>query len=250
MLQEESGIVFVLLPGGCSQVGAVAPSAENPAGSPGIDPWGRDEESPVDVVHLDPFFVSKYEVTVGQWDRLAGDVLIDPTITRWVDEGRDEGFELLPAWLPKFQQSRLVVEHHFLALPTEAQWEYSARGGTTTAWCTGDDKDDIARQANVLDGGGGGGAHIGPFPANTCFANAFGLHHVHGNLSEWTGDGLGDYVVPVEDGKGNRYMRGGSNSVRGGNYQLPSEDARSARRMGRGDAEELIGLRPVRAIAP
>ena len=67
-LTEESGLVFVLVPGGEFSPGS---QAEDPA-EPNFDPWGLPDESPVRAVRLDAFFLSKYEATQGQWERLAG----------------------------------------------------------------------------------------------------------------------------------------------------------------------------------
>ena len=90
-----------------------------------------------------------------------------------------------------------------------------------------------------------GVAPIGSFPPNP-----FGLHDMDGNLSEWCQEALGTYLVPAEEGDGERYMRGGSKIVRGGNYLLGAEDARCARRMEIRNAEGQVGLRPARSIDP
>ena len=73
VLGEESGIVFVLIPGGTFRMGAVRPDEEHPEGSPNVDPHALEHEGPVQEVTLAPFFLSKFEMTQGQWHRNTGE---------------------------------------------------------------------------------------------------------------------------------------------------------------------------------
>jgi formylglycine-generating enzyme required for sulfatase activity len=66
-------------------------------------------------------------------------------------------------------------------LPTEAEWEYAARAGTTTAYSWGDDADDIDDYAWYFDN-----SLEGPGEVATKKPNAFGLYDMHGNAAEWT----------------------------------------------------------------
>ena len=97
-----------------------------------------------------------------------------------------------------------------MSLPTEAQWEYAARAGTTTTWWSGDSESDLAR-VGWYDGNSDDSLHaVGEKPAN-----AWGLHDVHGNVWEWTADWYGDYpgssqTDPTGPGSGSgRVARGG-----------------------------------------
>jgi formylglycine-generating enzyme required for sulfatase activity len=153
-----------------------------------------------------------------------------------------------------------------LAFPTEAQWEYAARGGTRTAWWTGDDRESLRGAANLADQAaarsGQDWREIADWPElddgfaihapiGRLRANPFGLHDVAGNLWEWCDDVFGDYRDPVREGDG-RQLKGYdlARPARGGGMSNKASDARSARRENYPpDMRALqIGLRPVRKI--
>jgi formylglycine-generating enzyme required for sulfatase activity len=93
-------------------------------------------------------------------------------------------------------------------LPTEAQWEYACRAGTTTAFSFGESL--TSRQANI-GGGPGETTEVGTYPANP-----WGFHDMHGNVWEWCADWYGGYPGgaardPVGPADGSyRVRRGGS----------------------------------------
>ena len=247
-LDRDSALVLVLLPGGSFVQGALQPTERRPAGSAGVDPGAQVNEGPRGRVRLDPFFVSKYEMSRGQWDRLMGDLPAGfAKASRW--PAADPG--LLPVWITDYSAAQEVVWRYYLSLPTEAQWEYAARAGTSSVWSTGDDPETIRGAAN-LEGTAGADVHEdGPAPVGFHAPNGFGLNDVHGNLAEWCLERLGQgYLAPIEPGSGRRGMRGGSFVVRGGNFRLPADQARSACRLERRGALDLVGLRPTRAIDP
>jgi formylglycine-generating enzyme required for sulfatase activity len=136
------------------------------------------------------------------------------------------------------------------SLPTEAQWEYACRAGTTTPFSFGDAAN--GRESNVKGIVGYGGASPGvyldrPTEVGSYEPNAFGLYDMHGNVWEWCQDMYGTYPIePVVDPVGNA---GGSGHVlRGGSWFYGPGSARSAHRS---QTQALsMGLRVVCTIRP
>jgi formylglycine-generating enzyme required for sulfatase activity len=137
-------------------------------------------------------------------------------------------------------------------LPTEAQWEYACRAGTTTRYWSGDDPETLVKVGNVLDASARlevphltGGAALPELthtvqaddrfafmaPVGSFRPNAFGLYDMHGNAWEWCSDWYGDdyYAVsPVDDPKGSDAGKG--RVARGGSWVSKPYLARSAQR--------------------
>ncbi|NOT30839.1 MAG: SUMF1/EgtB/PvdO family nonheme iron enzyme, partial [Planctomycetes bacterium] len=268
VLQESTGLVFVLLPGGTFTMGA---QSSDPSGS-NYHLQAERNEGPVHAVTLTPFFLSKYELTQGQWQRFVG---VNPSQygphndeTSWNRSGRKMDL-LHPVEQESWATCMEVATRLGLDLPTESQWEYGARGGTTSAWWTGSAKESLVGAGNVadtfakknggppswvyeewLDDGNTVHARVGSYTAN-----AFGLHDVVGNVWEWCRDVYGGYENPVRAGDGEREVEGSSYRVfRGGGFDIAAWRARSAVRGNRTpeDAADDLGLRLARTsrLAP
>ncbi len=128
-------------------------------------------------------------------------------------------------------------------LPTEAEWEYACRAGTTTLYCFGDDPASLGEFAWYYRNAGGK-----THPVGEKKRNAWGLHDMHGNVYEWCADWYGkDYYAgsppddpPGPDGASHRVIRGGSGMV-------GARDCRAAYRLalplGPGDTANTLGFR-------
>jgi len=141
------------------------------------------------------------------------------------------------------------VEGDTWRLPTEAEWEYACRAGTTSLWASGDDERDLRSMANVADASlklAWPKAPILPFvsvwddghafaaPVGRFGPNAFGLHDMHGNVWEWCHDWYDPAYgrrSPREDPSGP--VSGSARSCRGGSWNQAVAACRSAFRSGR-----------------
>lgn len=114
-----------------------------------------------------------------------------------------------------------------LTLPTEAQWEYACRAGTTTRYSAGDRERDLGR-VGWYEANSGGRAHA----VAEKEPNAFGLYDMHGNVLEWCMDESGPYSTPPRAGDGLRHPPGNGDLrvLRGGSWDNGAAFARSAMR--------------------
>ena len=253
-LADDFGIVLVLIPGGLGWIGA---QSEDPA-LPNYDTAVWSNAGPPHLVAFEPFFLSKYEVTKGQW-RAAGfgepsylkiggsayDAVHTPRFPvdsiAWVDAARR-----LPAL--------------GLQLPTEAQWEFAARGGSVGGWSTGDSYLDLMGAANLSDTRDEwafpechSDGYFGWGPVGAFRANPLGLHDVHGGVYEWCRETywVRQYDFPARYGDGLRLVPEDTLRVaRGGSC---FDTARVASSHYRSDflahsGNNQIGLRPARPL--
>ncbi len=268
VLTGETGLVLVLIPGGTFWMGA---QSEDPSGR-NYDPQALAErESPVHEITLAPFFLSKYELTQGQWASFLGR---NPSYypkenyeTDW-NEGHRPWSPLQPVEQVNWTDCTETLPRLSLELPTEAQWEYAARAGTSTVWWSGNEQESLREVGNIADGyakehGGAGwptlfeswldDGNTAPAVVGSYRANAFGLHDVIGNVWEWCRDRYGRYGTEVRRGDGEHLVDDPRTRVsRGGGFFFSAVNARSASRnhdppvYRRGG----LGARPARRITP
>jgi formylglycine-generating enzyme required for sulfatase activity len=178
--------LMVQLPPGRFLMGA--PEGEEPASrNPNRPEWTELAEKPqVEVEIAYPLAVGKYEVTFAEWDHCvaAGGCTHIPDDNGWgrgdrpvINVSRDDAEEYI-RWL-----TQLTGQPY--RLPTEAEWEYAARGGTTTARYWGDQ---IGRGMAICDRCGSRWDKRSTVPVGTFPPNPFGLHEMLDNVTEWVAD--------------------------------------------------------------
>lgn len=165
-------------------------------GSPRGEPERRPGEDQVEVMLSQGFWTGKYVVTQGQWKRIVGEF----PGKQPAGEGDDfplvevnfaEAESFCGTLTEKARASGDLPLAWEFRLPTEAQWEYACRAGTTTATSFGDRIS--SKQANFLGNKPYNGAEIGPSlnratPVGSYPANPWGLHDMHGNVCQWCRD--------------------------------------------------------------
>jgi formylglycine-generating enzyme required for sulfatase activity len=198
---KPSGIVMLLVPPG-----------EFVMGSLNDEVGHRDDEALHKHVILKAFYLSQNEVSKAEWKAIAkvepgsfpGDTRPVEGVS-WIDIHR------------KF----VALGKSVFRLPSEAEWEYACRAGTTTAYSVGDalTKDHAHFEAKS------------PIACGGLPASAWGFHDMHGNVREWVEDGYADY--PKEGGTGApaRSEHAEARVLRGGGWSDLASDCRAATRL-------------------
>jgi len=229
-------------------------------GSPADEAPFANEVPQHTVVTTRPILVQRVEVTQAAWQALLGE---DPSSysarsddhpveqVNWSDaagyanalstaEGLEECYVIdgdAVAW-PR------GLDCSGYRLPTEAEWEYAARAGTSTRFWSGDSNDDCSRVGWCGDQGG-------THPVAQFAPNPWGLYDVHGNVWEWVWDRFGDYgeeavVDPAGPDAGDRRI------CRGGSWANPGTENGSAMRAAVQATiqQHNVGLRLARTLLP
>ena len=262
IVTETSGLVLVLLPGATTSMGSL--TGDENRGKPyydGLRDSEQRDEDLIEGVELRPFFASKYETTQAQWARFFGS---NPSKYPGIKHS-DAG--LHPVEQVSLTECRELALRLALEVPTEAQWEFACRAGTSTPFSSGDQLESLHGRANVADaafvrsGSSNGGfvseevddgavihALVGSYEPN-----AFGIHDAHGNVWEWSNDDYDDRTKPrAGDGARRAAPNGGEGVIRGGSWFAWAFDARSANRRNWNSSspDQDIGVRFVRRLDP
>ena len=214
-----TGMEFVWIEGGCYQMGSNS---------------GDPDEKPVHRVCLDGFWMAKYEVTNEQYRQFKPNH--NSATYKGVNFNRAKQPVVYVSWndAEKFIKWLNRKTGQQFSLPTEAQWEYACRAGTSTQCYWGDNENDACKYANVYDITSKSkfsfkwshhnctDGYAGTAPGGSFSPNNFGLYDMHGNVSEWCEDvydekAYSKHVVnnPLRT-SGSKYcvIRGGSWNIR------------------------------------
>jgi formylglycine-generating enzyme required for sulfatase activity len=232
-------------------------------GSPATEENRTDAEGPQFEVTVKPFWMSKYELTWGEYKQFmamygvfkefeakkirpltddtkidavtAPTELYDPSFTyEFGEEPQLPAVTMTQYSARQYTKWLSGITGHFYRLPSEAEWEYACRAGTDTAYSFGDDPADLDDYGWYYDN-----ADDVPHEVGQKKPNPFGLYDMHGNVAEWVLDEL------LDDGYAK--FKGGSVTaedalvwptkliprvVKGGSWEDDAEACRSAARLG------------------
>ncbi|MBD2596522.1 formylglycine-generating enzyme family protein [Nostoc spongiaeforme FACHB-130] len=233
-------------------------------GSPEDELERDDSESPQHLVNIQQFFMGKYPVTQAQWQAVAAlpqvNQELDPDPSEF--KGVNRPVEQV-SWYDAVEFCSRLAAHTKRAyrLPSEAEWEYACRAGTTTPFHFGETiTSELANyDANYTYGEGVEGTYRGATTEVGSFgvANAFGLYDMHGNVWEWClDDWHSNYEGAPTDGSAwfddndNFYQKQGDAVLRGGSWHNLPRYCRSASRdlnirAGRVSINDYISFRVV-----
>ncbi len=214
---NDLGMAFVYIPPGTFAMG-----------SPATETGRLADETQHQVTLTTGYYIQTTEVTQEQWQAVMGN---NPSHFKTCGANcpvETVSWEDARAFILKLN---LMDRSSTYRLPTEAEWEYACRAGTTTRYFWGEKSD--CGKANVgnspLTGECKGISPGKTAPAGSYPPNRWGLYDMHGNVWEWCSDLYGDYEnAAAKDPKGASH--GVNRSLRGGAYFDPAASSRSANR--------------------
>ena len=259
--QAEWGFILVLIPGGTFTMGAQRRDEEEENYDPDCS---SGDEGPVHSVTLEPYFLSKYEMTQAIYKRLRGGR--NPSAYR--PSNAPGVSDVSPMDTLSYDLVTVMLPQLGFALPTEAQWEYACRAGSITPYATASGTaSDLTRHANIADEGsrvqrgpewvfeeGASDGYPVHAPIGSFAPNAFGLHDMHGNMFEWCRDYHAPYISGIpREGDGYREVvpkNDLTRVLRGGSFDRTARHARSSARTPANKWEQrpMIGVRPAKRL--
>ncbi len=206
-------------------------------GSPRGETGRNENEGPEHRVRLSrSFFIGQYEVTQWQYDQV---MEAKPSARRNPDAPVEN-----VSWHDAIEFCRRLSDRdgRRYRLPTEAEWEYVCRAGSTTAYATGAE---LAAGSTAVPGGLPG---AGPSKVGTYEANAWDVYDMHGNVWEWCQDGWDtEYYDDSPDLDPGGPDNGSLRMIRGGSWRDGATAARSAsrRKLHSNSRRDDVGFRVV-----
>jgi formylglycine-generating enzyme required for sulfatase activity len=245
VFEMEYGIEMVAVPGGWFEMG---------------DKMSSEGDAPKHRVWIDSFYMDRYEVTQNVYRKLQ---ISDPSHFKgeslpveqktWIDAVRfcnirsyEEGLELC------YDEETLECnfEANGYRLPTEAEWEYACRAGTTTSYSFGDDPGELSRFAWYIPNAGNKTQNVGRRRPNP-----WGLFDMHGNVAEWCSDYYSeDFYTDSPEKNPSGPDTGELRVIRGGAWNSTLNACRSSYRSSSASVDDgclisdAIGFRCVRKV--
>jgi formylglycine-generating enzyme required for sulfatase activity len=220
------GMEFVLIPAGTFTMG-----------SPDSDTNAEDNEKPAHQVTISqPFYMGKYEVTQAQWKSIMG---TNPSELKGDNHPVETvSWEDVQQFIRRLNKQEKQASGTLCRLPTEAEWEYVARAGTTTRYSFGDNAVHLEDYGWYSENSGNT-IH----PVGKKLRNPWGLYDMHGNVSEWVQDWYADdhYThSPSRDPQGP--ATGAYRVIRGGGWDGPAQYVRAAGRFANDPGYRDLGI--------
>ncbi len=223
-------------------------------GSPDSEPGRRDDEGPRHEVTITKgFYLGRYEITQAQWQSVMNTrpwarlgSTDDPAKSKY--PARSMEWERIKSFIRRLNEAE---GRDIFRLPTEAEWEYACRAGTTTTWFFGDDPSRIgdyaryrenSRTATLMPDGRVVYGSREPQETGGVLPNPWGLYDMYGNVREWVQDYWAPYSGeaqtdpkgppdPAEFENANAGWEGSFHVLRGGYFVGTALEMRSAMRV-------------------
>jgi formylglycine-generating enzyme required for sulfatase activity len=240
ILTNSIGMEFVLIPAGTFQMGSDISPEEMAKRYGGKAEWYKREHPQHQVTISRPFYLQTTPVTHGQWQQVMGK---NPAYFKKCGKNcpvEDVSWNDAQEFIVKLNRMEKTDKYR---LPTEAEWEYACRAGSTTRFYFGDAEAGLGKYAWYWNN-----SQKKTHPVGKKKPNAWGLYDMHGNVWEWCQDWFGGYPPgPVTDPEGP--ASGERRVLRGGSWVGFAWFARSAvRYYDFPDGGDLIGFRVARAL--
>jgi len=189
-------------------------------------------------VRVEAFYIGKYEVTNRQFskfleanpqwrkDRIDSKYHDGDYLKHWTGDTYPADKADHPVVYVSWFAAKAYCEWAGGRLPTEAEWEYACRGGSTTKYCFGDSDSELGEYA-WYGTNSGNSTH----PVGQKKPNKWGIHDMHGNVWEWCSSKYEPYPYKADDGREDLNDPGSRRVVRGGGWVNIGYNCRSARRV-------------------